>query len=136
MEIKVAHLSMIQGVITRMSSNSFMLKGWSVLLVSAMFALATYDSQILFVYIAYLPTIVFWGLDGYYLRQERLFIKLYDYVRSLPEDQVNFSMNTSSFEKEVDNWSSTVVSKTICPFYSIILFSIIIITFICLFMGR
>ncbi|MCM1566902.1 MAG: hypothetical protein NC238_13390 [Dehalobacter sp.] len=135
MEIKVAHLNMIQGVINRMANNSFMLKGWSVVLVSALFALAAKDAEILFVYLAYLPTIVFWGLDGYFLRQERLFRKLYDNVRILPENEINFSMNTSSLEKNVDSWISVVFSKTIWPFYTVLLFSIIAVTFISIILG-
>jgi hypothetical protein len=40
MDAQIAHLQMIQAVITRMGSNSFLLKGWSVTLVAALFALA------------------------------------------------------------------------------------------------
>ena len=42
---------MIQGVVNRLSLNSFLLKGWSVVLVSAMFALAAKDNQLFFVYL-------------------------------------------------------------------------------------
>ena len=37
MENKQKHLELIQGVINRLSSNSFLLKGWSVVLISALF---------------------------------------------------------------------------------------------------
>jgi len=37
MENKIKHLEMIQGVINRMASNSFALKGWAVTLVSGIF---------------------------------------------------------------------------------------------------
>ena len=87
MSNKQAHLEMIQGVVNRLSHNSFLLKGWSVILVSALFALAAKDSQLLFVYLAYFPAISFWCLDGYFLRQERLFRKLYDHVRGTEESQ-------------------------------------------------
>ena len=43
MDKKIKHLEMIQGVINRMASNSFLLKGWTVVLVSALFALAAND---------------------------------------------------------------------------------------------
>ncbi len=49
MEIKRAHLEMIQGVVNRMANNSFLLKGWSVALVSAMFALGVHQADIRFV---------------------------------------------------------------------------------------
>ena len=35
MESKYKHLELIQGVINRLSSSSFLLKGWSVVFVSA-----------------------------------------------------------------------------------------------------
>ena len=35
MESKIAHLEMVQAVITRMAGNSFLIKGWSVTLVAA-----------------------------------------------------------------------------------------------------
>jgi hypothetical protein len=59
MERKYTHLEMIQGIVNRLSPNSFLLKGWPVVLVSAMFALAAKDTQLLFVYLAYFPAIVF-----------------------------------------------------------------------------
>ena len=90
MENKRAHLEMIQAVVNRMSVNSFLLKGWSVVLISALFALAAGGAQALFVYLAYFPAIAFWMLDAYFLRQERLFRKLYDRVRHLAETNVDF----------------------------------------------
>ena len=49
MDKKLKHLEFIQGVINRLSTNSFLLKGWSVVLVSALFALSTQDSNKSFV---------------------------------------------------------------------------------------
>lgn len=130
MEKKIAHLNIVQGVINRMAGNSFHLKGWSVLLVSALFALASKDAHLAFVYLAYFPSVVFWGLDGYFLRQERLFRELYDHVRSLPDAEIDFSMNTKPFVKDVDSWVSVTTSKTLLPFHGIILFAITLVTVI------
>ena len=90
MEKKQSHLEMIQGVINRLSHNSFLLKGWSVVLISAFFALAANNTKVFFIYLAYFPAISFWVLDGYFLQQERLFRELYDYVRGLEEDKIDF----------------------------------------------
>ena len=75
---KAIHLGMIQVVITRMGANSFVIKGWNVTLASALLALSVKDGTPRFVLVAFLPAIVFWILDAYYLRQERLFRKLYE----------------------------------------------------------
>ena len=56
------HREMIQGIINRLGTNSFHLKGWSVVLVSALFALAVNTTRVYFVYLAYLPVIAFWVL--------------------------------------------------------------------------
>ena len=36
MESKIRHLEMIQGVINRLSTNSFLLKGWSLSLITGL----------------------------------------------------------------------------------------------------
>lgn len=130
MSSKHTHLEMIQGIVNRLSHNSFLLKGWSVVLVSAMFALAAKDSQLLFVYLAYFPAISFWCLDGYFLHQERLFRKLYDRVRKLSEDEIDFSMNTQSVQDQVASWAEVTISKTLIAFHGVILISIIVVTLI------
>ena len=68
MTVKLAHLQMVQDVVTRLSQNSFQLKGWSVILIAALFALAAAGTQPLFVYLAYFPAFAFWALDAYFLR--------------------------------------------------------------------
>ena len=93
MDKKIKHLEMIQEVIKRMASNSFFLKGWSITLVAGIFALAAKDSNQKFFLIAYFPLIVFWILDTYYLQQERKYRNLYDKVRCIKEEKVDFSMN-------------------------------------------
>ena len=45
MEQKLKHLEFIQNVINRMNSNSFLIKGWAVTLIAAIFALAAKDSN-------------------------------------------------------------------------------------------
>jgi hypothetical protein len=69
-EKKIAHLQMIQAIITRMASNSFLIRGWTVTLVAATFALAAKDADGRYILVAYGPTVMFWLLDGYYLAQE------------------------------------------------------------------
>ena len=133
---KHKHLEMIQGIVNRLSHNSFLLKGWSVILISAMFALAAKDSQRSFVYLAYFPAIAFWGLDGYFLRQERLFRALYDKVRILSDEEIDFSMDTSEVIDKVDSRLRVVFSKTLVAFHGVILVSIILVTLISIFIHK
>ncbi len=118
MDAKLKHLEMIQAVITRMAYNSFLLKGWSVTLVAAIFALAAKDTETLFILvIALLPAFMFWGLDAYFLRQERLFRKLYDHVRDCSPGEIDFSMNTLAYQADVAAWSGVFLSRTLLAFH-------------------
>ncbi len=123
------HLELIQDVINRMASNSFQLRGWSVLLVSALFALAATNSNFTFILLAYFPAIAFWILDSYYLWQERLYRALYDHVRTLTDDQIDYSMDTRLFKKDVDPWAKICFSVTIRMFHGAIIGTIIIVMF-------
>ena len=124
---KQVHLEMIQNVINRLSQNSFLLKGWSIVLVSALLALTAKDSNAFFIYISYFPAISFWGLDGYFLHQERMFRKLYDHVRKLEETTISFSMDTSIIKDQVASWLSVTFSKTIIVFHGSIFITILLI---------
>ena len=130
MDNKTRHLEMIQGVVNRLAHCSFLLKGWSVIIVSALFALAARDSKAYFIYLAYLPAIAFWGLDGYYLWQERLFRALYDRVRAMNESDVDFSMNTTQVKDQVASWPGVVFSRTIVAFHGAIVATITIVMLI------
>ena len=130
MEAKLKHLEMIQGVINRMAGNSFLLKGWSVTLTSALFALAAKDSNPLFVYLAYFPCATFWSLDGYFLHQERLYRKLYKTVSETQPSNIDFSMNATPYESQIDSWLSTCFSITLRIFHGTVFGTILIIMLI------
>ena len=135
MEKKQSHLEMIQGIVNRLSQNSFLLKGWNVVLVSALFALAANNTKLFFIYLAYFPAIAFWILDGYFLWQERLFRALYDYVRGLEENEIDFSMDTSMVKDRVASWGEVVFSKTLLIFHGTVFGSILIVMLILIFLN-
>ena len=111
----------------RLSQNSFLLKGWSVFLISALFALAAKDTNPLFIYLAYFPAIAFWILDGYFLWQERLFRALYDHVRKLKDEDVDFSMDVSVVRSKVSPWANVVILKTLLMFHGVVVVTIVIV---------
>ena len=116
---KHKHLDFIQAAINRMAGNLFLLKGWSITLIAALFALAAKDSNKLYIVIAYFPLFIFWALDGYFLSQERKFRALYDYVRTLNESQIDFSMDTRPFSNGIrTTWVGSVTSRTLVIYYA------------------
>lgn len=123
---KIEHLKLIQGVINRLANNSFSLKSWTVLILSGLFALGASEAEPKFIPIAYIPTLSFWFLDGYYLRQERLFRKLYQHT--IESDDSDLTMDTSL--QTVQSLPATMISLTIGIFYGSILVAITIVSLI------
>ena len=126
-ENKRKHLEMIQGVISRMGGNLFYLRGWSITLTAGLLAIFTSQKKLenlrLFpLFILGVVTGMFWIYDGYFLALERKYRCLYNEVsRKKPED-VDFSMDVSKFNKEVDNKVIfCMFSKTLAPFYLFLL---------------
>lgn len=96
------HLSFIQGVIIRMNSNSFSMKGWMVAIVSALAAVYASDAANPYGYIYFaiaIPVVlIFCGLDAYYLKMEKQYRDLYNEVLANPET-TDFNMNASGFKR-------------------------------------
>lgn len=80
MAVNEKHLDHLQGVITRYNSNSFMIKGWTITICTAILALAGIWKEPLLSLIALVPITVFWVLDSFYLANERCFVSLYNAV--------------------------------------------------------
>lgn len=123
MDAKLKHLEFIQGVVNRLASASFQMKGWSVVLVSALLVLGARIDSVELGIVSLVPVLVFWGLDGYFLSQERLFRKLYDVVR-LREEEIDFSMDVQELRSGgwfwTGDWCSAVRSRTLWPFYGML----------------
>jgi hypothetical protein len=130
LEKKLKHLDFIQGVINRLSTNSFLLKGWSVVLVSALFALSAANANVSFIFLAYVPAVVFWGLDGYFLLLERLYRQHYDRVRAKDERDIDFSMDISDLKGGFGAWADATMSKSLIPFHGALLAAVLIVMFI------
>ncbi|CAL2106519.1 membrane hypothetical protein [Tenacibaculum sp. 190524A02b] len=82
MAVVEKHLDYIQSVISRHNSNSFMIKGWTITIVSAIFALAGSLKEPILAIIPVMPILVFWYLDSFYLANERCYISLYNCATS------------------------------------------------------
>ncbi len=118
-ESRIKHLEFIQSVVSRLNSNSFMLKGWAMTLISALFALAAKDANVRYVLISYVVIPTFWYLDAFYLATERRYRDLYDQIRTLASDDTDFSMDASTFRGPGRSTLEAMVSATLWPFYGI-----------------
>ena len=128
-ENKIKHLEFIQNVITRMNSNSFMIKGWCVTLVAALFALGAKDSNVNLAIIVYIVIPTFWVLDGFFIIREKNFRELYNQVRLKDEKDIDFSMTPKPLN--IGDWiADGIATYTLVPFYG----TMLIATFVVLIM--
>jgi hypothetical protein len=126
---RLKHLELIQQVITRMATNSFLVKGWSVTLLSAIFAIAaSKDGLHQIVWVGFVPLVMFWMLDGFFLRQERLYRKLWDRVRAQAQEMpTDFSMDTSAVAADVQSWLQVSLSQTLGLFHGALAIVLIVV---------
>lgn len=130
MDKQLTHLGFIQAVITRMGANSFLLKGWSVTLVAAIFALAAKDAERQFILLAYFPVFVFWGLDAFFLHQEKLFRALYAEVAAGRTGSDELSLDTSGVAASMPGPVAAFFSKTLLPFHGAVVGVVLLAMFV------
>lgn len=124
-EDKRKHLELIQAVVARMGGNLFYLRGWSITLIGGLLALLsqqTGQKDNFPLYMLAGVVVIFWFYDGYFLSLERRYRALYNKVRQLPVEQIDYSMDIREFNSDKKN---TLVycmfSKTLAPFYILFL---------------
>jgi len=112
------HLEFILSVTDRLARNSFLLKGWSVTLVAASLLLVARGAPVQLAAVALLPSVSFWFLDAYYLRQERMYRCLYNDVRKQGTANADrFTLNARPFAGAVQSWLRTLVTPTVGWFH-------------------
>jgi len=127
---QVKHLEMLQVVIARLASDSFLVKGWALALSSALVGFAINGEKWQLALLALLPTFSLWMLDTYFLRAERLFRALYDAVRTGRPKVDPFFMGATS-QSFIDSlaetqttmsrrWRTVAFSVTLCWFYALL----------------
>ena len=123
-------IDLIQGCITRMAQNSFIVKGWliSILAVSIALLPETINIKLLCIGGAVI-VFCFWYLDGFFLKMERLYRWKYEWVimrrQSTLENVYDLNPRNSSMwltdkkgkKKKEPNVLCVMFSKTLIPLY-------------------
>src|ERR1700759_2340136 len=92
---KLKHLEFIQNTIARMSTSSFLFKGWAITIAAGLsaFASTSHRNTLRVALIgAIISSILFWSLDGYYLWIEHRYVALYKKVADTQPHKITFSM--------------------------------------------
>lgn len=123
--IEVIHkeIDLIQACITRMASNSFLLKGWLVTLVAVILTFLPEQINVILVLgILFLIILSFWYLDAFFLSVEKKYRKLYEWVlaeRPKGNDEMLYDLSISRFDSLVKSTFKIMLSKTLGWFYGI-----------------
>jgi hypothetical protein len=123
-KLLVEEIKVIQDVIKRMASNSFSVKTWTITLIVATLLFKGSNNHI---FIAFIPLIAFWFLDSYYLKQERLFREVHNWITRyrLENDDKLFNLNSTPFNDKVQSVFRIMFSVSTLPFYGSIFIMLI-----------
>ncbi|WP_323842786.1 hypothetical protein [Moraxella sp. Pampa] len=123
-------IDLLQSCINRMANNSFLIKGWSITIVSLILTLGKGSQN--FVYVVILPILAFWYLDAFYLSSERAYRKRYEWIiNNRPSNLENlYDLNSINFQIPTENILKVMFSKTLSVFYLMIFTSSIIISYL------
>ena len=114
----VEHLKMTQAIINRLANNCVLVKGWSMTIILAVMVLITKHEIQSPYFVPVFLILPIWILDGYFLRQERLFRQVYSEIRV--QSDTDFEMNpTKHRNKPKCSRLSAFFSLTLVIFYSV-----------------
>ena len=119
----IEYFKILQNTITRMAQNSFLIKAWSITIIAGISVLTFSFINTLIFAVLIGVIIVFWIMDSYYLRLEKLYRKLYEKVVNIfntpsMKTQIRlFDMKYESFTNQVHTIPRIMVSKAEGLFY-------------------
>jgi len=138
-------IDLVQGVISRMASNSFNIKAWAIGIVGGVMALAgdvffaetaeTVNPTGLWINIfLVLVVLMFWYLDGFFLKTEKLYRNLYRWILDYRMQTDDYLYDLNTFTRIVNGKEINIIApsvlkvmftKTLWPFYTIPLLFVI-----------
>jgi len=125
-------VEIIQDIISRMANNQFYVKGWAITLIVASLLL---EGNLYHYFVAFIPWLIFWIYDSYFLRLEKLYRMHYTWLinnrlesdeflldvdRSRLEDKLKERLG-ERFRHEIPCTAQVMFSKTVLPFYLFLL---------------
>jgi len=124
------HLEILQKIIERMAANSSQCKTWCITVVSAVLVIVADKKDPNFAFIALFPSILFFGLDAYYLALEKAFRESYQsFVTDLHGDRLVYSdlYLVRSPESLKKLFFCAIKSPSVWPFYLAIIAMVFVV---------
>jgi hypothetical protein len=119
-EFMIREIAIVQRMIGRLESRSFLIKGWTIALVVAVLLIHASDHQAL---LAFIPILGFWVYDAYHVWQVRLYAKLHQWISEnrLKVSEHLFDMSVHTFKETVPSVARTMFSGRVVWFYGCLL---------------
>ncbi|WP_165157716.1 hypothetical protein [Parabacteroides sp. ZJ-118] len=128
----IAYVGLLQGIISRMASNSANCKVCAVTILTAVLALSNYDGCEKCL-IAAIPTFLMFLTDSYYLGLERRFKRICDdFIARIKEGQEPdlFSIPKSSLSEQLIGLLGGFRSISTTPFYLLLGLASLVFSFV------
>ena len=124
-EFLFKEIDIIQANIKRLANNSFLIKGWMITIVVVTFLFKGNSELHL---LSLIPLIIFWALDAYFLRHERMYRELYKWVAEnrLRDDTNLLDMKATRFKKNIGSVPKIMFSKTLGWLYCGVLVMVVV----------
>lgn len=127
MEKKLAHLKMLVDLLDMVNRSDVYAKRWAVSFSAVFIALGTQQPGLRVAYLAILPLLLLWFIDAQNYRREYLLRTLYDRVRALPEEQIDFSINVEALPEARRGTLSWMFCSSALTFYGAMVAGVIVV---------
>lgn len=122
-DIMLKEIDLIQDCVKRMASNSFSVKRWNIAVIAACVTLAKQQETFNGYIVAIVACLVFWWMDSYYLRIERMYRRKYEWVlqNRLHSFEYAFDLNPANREMwlAAESHGAGGTAKSSVAFYAV-----------------
>ena len=132
-------IDLLEKCIERMAKNSFEIRKWTVGIISIISGIASSSEKRSVMILCFVIICIFWYLDAYYLRYERMYVNKYNWIvnnrtnenlKGLmdlnPRNQYVYNANEVYNQKKFSIWT-IMMSVTLKYFYGVLLVGIIFV---------
>lgn len=127
-EYLLKETEIVQDIISRMANNQFYIEGWSItLVVASLLFKGTFYHHL----VAFIPLVIFWIYDAYFLWLEKLYREHYDWLirNRVNNDELLLDMDKGRLEKnygkQIPSKLWTMVNKKLIVFYGVLSFVVL-----------
>ena len=129
MSKKVAHLNMLVSMLDMVNRSDVSAKRWAVSFTAVFLALATQQQGFRIAYLACVPLVLLWYVDAQNYRKEALINAMFERVRNLPEESVDFSIDLEALPEAKRSMIWWMFSGPALSFYASMIAGVVVVDY-------